>query len=144
MTIRWAVFAVLFLRPLGVAAQEPVDLDGPGAQDVRDREVAFAQTMADRDFDAFMSFIAPDAVFFNGNRPLRGPEEIAADWRRYFEGPEAPFSWTPDLVQVLESGGLALSSGPVTAATGATAGRFNSVWRRDRDGVWRVIFDKGS
>jgi len=47
-------------------------------------------------------------------------------------------------VVVLESGRLALSSGPVTTADGQSAGRFNSVWRKDDDGVWRVVFDKGS
>jgi ketosteroid isomerase-like protein len=119
-------------------------LDGPDASAVRAAEIAFARTMADRDFEAFLGFIAEEAVFFAGNRPLRGRAEIGAAWRPFFDGEEAPFSWTPDVVQVLESGGMALSSGPVTAASGEAAGRFNSVWRLEPDGHWRVIFDKGS
>jgi len=121
-----------------------VVLDGPAADDVRAAEVAFARTMADRDFEAFLTFVAADAVFFAGNRPLRGRDAIGEAWRPFFEGPEAPFSWTPDVVQVLESGGVAFSSGPVTGASGEAAGRFNSVWRQEPDGTWRVIFDKGS
>ena len=60
------------------------------------------------------------------------------------EGESAPFSWSPDLVQVLETGGLAISSGPVVAASGESSGRFNSIWRKEADGQWRVVFDKGS
>jgi ketosteroid isomerase-like protein len=100
--------------------------------------------MADRDFDAFLMFISPEAVFFNGNEPLEGRETIARAWAPFFEGPSAPFSWSPDVVEVLGSGALALTSGPVRDPSGAEVGRFNSVWRRDGDGVWRVVFDKGS
>lgn len=123
------------------AAQGQVD--GPAAE-VEAREIAFAKTMADRDLDAFLSFVSPEAVFFNGNEPLRGRDAIERDWARFFEGPDAPFSWHPDVVQVLESGHLALSSGPVLGASGEQIGRFNSIWRKDADGQWWVVFDKGS
>jgi ketosteroid isomerase-like protein len=86
-------------------------VDGSAAE-VEAREIAFAKTMADRDLDAFLSFVSPEAVFFNGNDPLRGRDAIERGWARFFEGPDAPFSWHPDVVQVLESGRLALSSGP--------------------------------
>lgn len=115
----------------------------PRAQ-VEAREIAFAQTMADRDFEAFLTFISPEAVFFGGGGALRGREAVARAWRPFFEGPEAPFSWSPDTVEVLDSGELALTSGPVLDASGEPAGRFNSVWRLDSDGVWRVVFDRGS
>ena len=112
--------------------------------EVRAREIAFAKTMADRDFEAFLTFISPEAIFFDGPAPLRGREAIAKGWRAFFEGDTAPFSWHPDLVEVLESGQLGLSSGPVVAPSGALIGRFNSIWRKDADGQWRIIFDKGS
>lgn len=111
---------------------------------VEAQEIAFAKAMADRDFEAFLSFIAPEAVFFAGDQPLRGREEIGRAWRPFFEGPDAPFSWSPDVVEVLESGDLALSSGPVVTASGEPGGRFNTIWRRDGDGRWWVVFDKGS
>jgi ketosteroid isomerase-like protein len=114
------------------------------AAEVEAREIAFAKTMADRDFEAFLTFISPEAIFFAGNEPLRGREAVGAAWRAFFEGESAPFSWHPDLVEVLESGTLALSSGPVRGPDGQEVGRFNSIWRLDDDGIWRVIFDKGS
>ena len=48
------------------------------------------------------------------------------------------------MIEVLESGRVAFSSGPVRAASGAEVGRFNSIWRKDADGQWRVVFDQGS
>ena len=134
------VAALLVLSPAIALAQDA----GPASDAVRAREVAFAKTMIDRDFEAFLSFVAPDAVFFNGSTALRGRDAVGAAWRGFFEAEDAPFSWSPDIVQVLESGQLALSSGPVLSATGESRGRFNSIWRKDPDGQWRVVFDKGS
>ena len=114
------------------------------AAEVEAREIAFAATMANRDFDAFLTFVSPEAVFFDGNEALRGRETIAAAWAPFFEGSSAPFSWHPDVVEVLDSGRLALTSGPVRDPSGAAVGRFNSVWRLEPDGVWMVVFDKGS
>lgn len=126
-------------RPAVLSPAELATLQG----EVRARETAFAKTMADRDLAAFGLFIADEAVFF-GAQPLRGRMRVVAAWSRFFEGTAAPFSWAPDTVEVLASGTLALTSGPVTDADGKPAGRFNSIWRREADGVWRVVFDKGS
>ena len=113
-------------------------------QTVTDTERAFAQTMADRDFEAFKSFLSDEAIFFSGDTPLRGKNEVAARWKAYFETPDAPFSWEPETVEVLDSGTLALSSGPVLDPAGACVGTFSSIWRREDDGRWKIVFDKGS
>lgn len=105
-------------------------------------ERAFARTMADRDLEAFSALVAEDAVFF-GSSPLQGREAVVEGWAPFFDGPEAPFSWEPEEVVVLASGTLAHSSGPVRNPAGDQVGTFNSVWRLEADGRWRVIFDKG-
>jgi len=111
---------------------------------IRETERAFAKTMADRDFEAFQRFVADEAVFFAGANPLRGKTAVARAWAPFFKGPDAPFSWEPKTVVVLESGGLALSTGPVYNAAGEQVGTFNSIWRREGAGTWKIIFDKGS
>ncbi len=120
----------------------------PGAADVREQvaaaERAFARTMATREHAAFAAFLSAEAVFVSGDRPLRGAAEVAAAWRTYFEGPEAPFSWEPEVVEVLSSGKLALTSGPVRNAAGRRTATFTSVWRLESDGRWRIVFDKGN
>jgi ketosteroid isomerase-like protein len=106
-------------------------------------EQAFARTMAERDAAAFAEHIADEAIFFAGTTPLRGKAAVLAAWAGYFSGPEAPFSWAPDQVEVLASGDLALSTGPVRNPAGQVFARFTSVWRLGADGRWRVVLDKG-
>jgi len=111
---------------------------------VMDMERAFADTMARRDFEKFKTFISEEAVFFSGATPLRGRQQIADAWEGYFKDPLAPFSWEPEHVEVLDSGTLAWSSGPVYDADGKRVATFNSVWQLDAANQWRVIFDKGN
>src|SRR6266542_506715 len=112
------------------------------ANQVRDAERAFAKTMADRNHAAFVSFLADETVFM-GQETQRGKQAVAAAWKRFYEGAHAPFSWDPDRVEVLESGTLGLSSGPVRDPQGDRVGTFNSVWRREPGGAWKIVFDKG-
>lgn len=103
----------------------------------------FAATMAHRDFEAFGRFISEDAVFMSGGHPLRGRAAVLAHWAKFFEGPDAPFSWEPDLVEVTASGDLGQSNGPVKGPDGVVFARFYSTWRLEKDGVWRIVFDNG-
>ena len=136
----WAGIAIALGAGLGFSA--PVS--NPEAQaEVRARERAFAKTMADRDHGAFVAFLADETVFFGGSGPLRGKKAVALAWRKFFDGPKAPFAWEPDTAEVLDSGGLAMTSGPVVDPDGKRVGTFNSVWRREADGQWRIVFDKG-
>ena len=50
----------------------------------------------------------------------------------------------PDQVEVSSDGLLAHASGPVCDPSGKLISRFNSTWRLEAPGVWRVVFDKGS
>jgi ketosteroid isomerase-like protein len=113
-------------------------------EQVRQSEIAFAKTMADRDHAAFATFIAEDSVFFGRTEAFRGKAAVVASWKPLYDGPQAPFSWAPDTVEVLAGGDLALSSGPVLDPTGKRFGTFQSIWRREKDGRWRVVFDKGA
>jgi len=113
------------------------------AAGLRATEEAFAQTMANRDHAAFVSFLAEETVFFGRRGEIRGREAVAAAWKPLYQGAEAPFSWRPETTTVLDSGTLGLTSGPVIGAEGNRIGTFNSVWRRGSDGNWKVVFDRG-
>lgn len=109
---------------------------------VRAREIAFAKTMADRDLRAFTAMIAPDVIWL-GEKPMRGPAEVVENWKAFFEGPNPPFSWAPEIVEVQEGGRLALTRGPVFDPAGKRVGSFTSIWRREASGEWMIIFDGG-
>ena len=144
--IAGAIASLAFLMgAVGAAAQAPVDGSAdPVAltEELRGAESAFARSMAERDAEAFASFLAEEAIFMGQRETLRGKAAVAAAWSRFFEGEAAPFSWAPERVEVLDSGTLGLTSGPVRDAEGTVIGTFNSIWRREGT-VWRIVFDKG-
>ena len=116
------------------------------ADQVADSERAFADALAKRNLSTFASHLSNEAIFFGEGDPpnvLRGKATVLDGWKKFFDAPSPPFSWSPDLVEVLDSGILALSTGPVRDPKGTVVGRFNSIWRLDSDGRWRVVFDKG-
>jgi len=132
-----ALIAVLAAGSVECATNEELALK------VREAESAFAKTMAARDHGAFESYIADEAIFFGKQGILRGRAAVVAGWKPLFEGAKAPFSWEPERVEVLDSGMLAFSTGPVRDPEGRQIGTFNSVWRREADGRWKIVFDKG-
>ncbi len=112
-------------------------------QHVANVERAFAKTMADRDHTAFTALLADEAIFLAGTTVRRGKEAVALRWKDYFDDVEVPFSWEPETVAVLESGNLAMGTGPVYNTAGKRISTYTSVWRQENPGDWRIIFDKG-
>lgn len=106
-------------------------------------ERGFARTMAERDLAGFGRFVSAEAVFLSGSDALRGRQQVVDGWAGFFESDIAPFSWEPERVEVLDSGTLALSTGPVRNPAGVVIARFTSIWRLEAPGVWRVVFDRG-
>jgi len=137
-----AIFSLAALAACTTPMPKPTNADLQ--KQVGDTERAFAKTMADRDHAAFATFLADEAVFFTGPTPLHGKATVAAAWKRFYERPQAPFSWQPEAVEVLESGTLAISSGPVFDPSGRKFATFTSIWRMEAPGVWRIVFDKGT
>ncbi|WP_020652108.1 YybH family protein [Massilia niastensis] len=131
---------LVLVAAAGNARVSPEDLK----KQVADSERAFAATMKARDFDGFTRFLADEAIFMSGEGALRGKRAVSQAWRKYYDKPEAPFSWEPEEVEVLESGTLAYSGGPVYDQKGRKIGRFNSIWRLEAPGRWKVVFDRGS
>jgi ketosteroid isomerase-like protein len=141
--VHTGMFAVVVLLT-GCAAVPPPATTADLRMQVMDTERAFARSMADRDFSAFTGFLSPEATFFSATRVLHGKQEVADAWKRFFDNPAAPFSWKPETVEVLESGNLALSSGPVFDPAGKQFATFTSIWRMEAPGTWRIVFDKGN
>lgn len=136
------LFILLIAMPL-TAMSEVID-------QVRCREVAFSQSAETRDAKRFASFIDGDARFI-GAGVARGVDEVVAAWTPFFEDGGPSIKWRPQFIEVLEDGNLALSRGPYRLlAQGEDGevrehwGTFNSVWRRQPDGEWKVVFDAGN
>ena len=128
---------VVFMAAAGIArAAEP-----GAAAAVKEAETAFAKAFADRDQAKFFGFVAEDANFLSPNRTLAGKAQVTETWSRFFKESTAPFSWRPERVVVNGSGDIGLSMGPVMDPAGKHIGNFSSVWQKQKDGAWKVIFD---
>ncbi|HSG58746.1 MAG TPA: DUF4440 domain-containing protein, partial [Woeseiaceae bacterium] len=95
-------------------------------------------------------FIDIDARFV-GAEVYRGLDEIAAAWGPFFADGGPRIKWRPQIVEVLEDGTLALSRGPYRLTEvdedGNTTeywGTYNSIWRLEDDGNWKIVLDAGS
>jgi len=92
---------------------------------------------------AFVANLADEAIVFRP-RPVPG-------LKLYQDRPSVPgyLSWKPARAEVAASGDLGFTTGPYEfrnrTATDPIAGRghFISVWRVQKDGAWKVVFDGG-
>ena len=110
-------------------------------EEVRGAELAFAKAFADRDVARFLGMVDVDATFIGPRRTLHGRAEVESAWRPMLEAPQPPFRWAPERIEISGDGWIGLSSGPVRAPDGSQIATYSSIWRRQADGTWRVIFD---
>jgi len=136
------VTAALFLLSVAAIADS--------ATDVRCREIAFSQSTENKDIESFRSFLDSDARFV-GSVVTRGPDEIVTAWQPFFSDDGPAIKWRPQFVEVLEDGALALTRGPYRMIANDPDGNpveywgtFNSIWRKNADGDWHVVFDAGN
>lgn len=112
----------------------------------------FARAVAERDKTRFLTFLA-DATTFNGGTPgeIHGRDAVMKDWSDFFDPAGPTLSWTPTRADVFGAGDLGYSTGRslfrAKNAAGAMVerrGEYLTVWRKQPDGAWRVVFDTGS
>lgn len=141
--------------PASAAASTDVALDraalSPEECAVWQRELSFAQSVADHDAAAFAAHVHPGAAF-GASRPVptRGREAITMRWNGIIQGKAVALAWYPTRVTIGGAGDIAWSSGPSLledrdpdAKVRYSLGGFHSVWHRGADGIWRVLFDDG-
>jgi ketosteroid isomerase-like protein len=115
------------------------------------RELGFARSVADHDADAFAEHVHPQAVFgAKGPQRTRGREAVVEQWAGLIAGTPVELQWYPTMVTVSGDSGVAYSSGPALYRSRDAQGEeklalggFVSVWTREADGAWRVLYDDG-
>lgn len=116
--------------------------------DILAAEKAFNQMAAEQGVkEAFLAFAADSAVLNRGGNIIKGKAEI----RSYFDTQtirDVRLEWTPEFVDVAESGDLGYTYGPFNffgiSAEGDTIrsnGIFHTVWKKQEDGNWKYVYD---
>jgi ketosteroid isomerase-like protein len=158
MKNEWAIGVALaatgMAAPLhGIAAPTPPAVAMTAAEcEVWLRERSFSKTVEAHDARAFASHLVQATVFGAASpRPVRGRDAVTTDWKEIIEGKAFALRWHPQYVSIGANPDIAVSSGPAwtedfdpAAAERFTISRFNSVWMREADGEWRVLFDGGT
>lgn len=128
--------------------------DSPGQRDKASQEIA----QAEKDFEkmaaekgiaeAFWYYADSNAVIKRGNDSLiQGKENI----KNYYSSDyykTASVKWSPDFIDVAEKGDMAYTYGKYiwqsrdsSGKTNEFKGVFHTVWKRQKDGTWKYVWD---
>jgi ketosteroid isomerase-like protein len=97
---------------------------------------------------AFAAHLADDAVFLPmGENLISGKEAIV----KYFSDGESTLAWKPLKAEIARSGELGYTYGTSELQTKAQDGKtqvrhykYVSVWKRQKNGVWKLVLDIGN
>lgn len=160
---RWRMLALSRAPALPSVKSLPDSLPGaPGSTGVaapRNARAAFEMTEADRRFAAFSAdsggpagafsrWIAEDGMMLGARAaPVRGPEQARQAFATF--PATGHFTWAPIEALTMSSadGSLGFTIGEARIAATperATYSKYLTIWRRERDGRYRWVFDIGS
>jgi ketosteroid isomerase-like protein len=111
---------------------------------------AFNKATQEKKLEGWMQFMAEDVVLLR-EKPVLGKvaarEAIKGDWG----DPTYVLSWEPKHAELFKSGTMGYTSGRWTyRGTGpkgeklAFEGDYLTVWQKQTDGSWKVIYDSGT
>ena len=112
---------------------------------------AFCQATVDHDVARFRSLVSGEATFAGGTPgQTRGIEAIVKSWMPFLQPGGPTLTWKPTHAEVLAGAEVGDTVGTwerrVETADGQMSiahGQYMTVWRRQSDGKWKVVFDTG-
>jgi ketosteroid isomerase-like protein len=140
------------LAAASVRAQTAVPNLQAAADLIVKSDAAFAQSVAEKNREKFLSFIA-DVTTFNGGSPneLHGRDAVMKAWADFFSADGPTLSWTPIKGEVVGAGDVGYTTGRSVLRQKGTdrkvterRGQYVTIWRKQTDGSWKVVFDTGS
>jgi len=133
-------------------AQAPAASLQAAADQIVKSDAAFAQSVAEKNREKFLSFLS-EPTTFNGGTPgeLRGRDAVMKAWADFF-APDGPtLTWEPIKGEVVPPGVVGYTTGrSMVRRKGADGkvteqrGQYLTVWRKQTDGSWKGVFDTGS
>jgi len=99
--------------------------------------------------EAFMSFIADDVVWLLCSRtPMKGKNEVRSYAEKIFARPGLLFTWTPDRIDVSDSGDMGYVFGTWKSSYMDSLshrveklGYYATVWKKQSGGDWKVTLE---
>jgi ketosteroid isomerase-like protein len=112
---------------------------------------AFSEATASKGIEGFAPFIAEDMTSIVPDQPIaQGKETFVERYKTFLSTPGFAFRWTPDLGRISEDGTLGFTVGHYRAtktengsAQTVGSGKYVTIWAKQADGSWKVVFDSG-
>ena len=142
------IIALISLLTFLTACQQPINKEKV-KREIFQTEKAFEKMSSEEGIqNAFYFFAADSAVLKRQNDTLIIGKENIKD---YYSNPAfkmAKVTWTPDFIDVSESGDMAYSYGKylwviwnAESDTAEFEGVFQTIWKRQPDGKWKYVCD---
>ncbi|HEY0627455.1 MAG TPA: hypothetical protein VGD10_12090 [Allosphingosinicella sp.] len=133
----------LLMAGAALAAASPYDDRAP-VDEVAQVERDFARDFTGKQWQSFLDYSAEDAItIFDEMLPAKQfyGELVKASAGR----PPSSLDWWPGHVEVACANDLAWSTGPTLrkAKAGDVHSHYVTVWKREENGQWRWVFDRG-
>ena len=128
------------------AADKPVT-----AETLKEMEAEFMQAAAARGSQGYLSYYAEESVELpNGADFLIGKSAIAKTMG-FLDDKNNSLSWKPIGADISSSGDLGYTYGTfefrskdASGNTTVNHGKYTSIWKRQKDGTWKVVLDMGN
>lgn len=141
---------VLLLSASGVARAEPAAADERQPLLQADRD--FDQATAEKGIEGWVAYFAENGSMLpEKGAPISGHEAIRQAMGPAFANPDFSLRWQPTRAEILIPGMLGYTVGRFERKTknpeGKTVrvrGTYFSVWKKQADGSWKIVFDTGS
>jgi ketosteroid isomerase-like protein len=138
-------------RAAAVHAQTPHSPSKSSADELVQADIAFARDSSEKGISGWLSWFAPDcAVFPQRGKITEGLAAIAELYARTGFTPEG-LTWHPARAQIADSGDLGYTYGTwqlrrhdKSGKAVSGQGKYLTVWRRQKDGRWKVVADIGT
>lgn len=120
-------------------------------QELIDADRAFAKETSARGLDGWMSWFAENASLNTPKGHLRGRIALSEYYKGMFARPGFSLKWEPFHAEISADGTLGYTLGTSVATARDSdgreqehSGRYVTIWRRQRNGAWKVETDLGN
>jgi ketosteroid isomerase-like protein len=139
--------AIVVLLTMNIAKAQAAS----GADTLRQLEADFMKATAEKGSQGYMSYYAEDAVELpNGADMIQGKESIAKGMS-FLDQKDNHLTWTPVHADMAASGDLGYTFGTYEFRSKdkdgkptVEYGKYASVWKKQKDGNWKVVMDMGN
>ena len=146
------VVALLVATIIVPVSRKPIEASPKLTVDaLKQLESEFMEAAIEKGSQGYMSYYADDAVEVPNGAPLiRGKSEIAKGMG-FLDNKDNRLTWTPVGGDISSSGDLGYTYGTFEFRSKdkdgnprVDHGKYTSIWKRQKDGTWKVVLDMGN